>query len=639
MSVIYLTYANKEDKPLSHLREEADEVNRLLTDRKLRNHFLLETDPFTSVEKIAYHINKYRDRLVFFGFSGHAGRDCLLTEEETAYAKGMAQLLGQCPNLQVVFLNGCSTAGQVRGLLNAGVKAVIGAHAPVEDELAKVFACHLFRALNEEQTLEAAYTHAKSVIETIDHTKVFTEKRDAVFELELEDTKWGLFCRDDKALYWKLPTEAQDYQLNTILKAYEASTAAKIFFVVDQASREKFYLKIKNCFRKEADAGQMIFYSLLDIAGKISREGTFTAVEAADVVVFMVNGLDFFNLWEKISWIKEAIRQFEKPVLFVKLSGEDESLESLAEEVGSSYNILPEYREMFKVLPSSALEGYIVNSFKGELSNNINKAIRQKGIAPEKLEQELLDFDLGPQTENFRKFIKKGRPYNLALLQGTERCMQNLLLRRLKGALPQLGNCPEYRIDFSASEDPARTEDALWRKLSEYMGIGGPEDDSPDFGYIAKTLERNLKKKDYLIVFDNVATQEQDADSANTNLDSIAAFWKRLLALLPKETSSFPYKLFVFAINRARHCAIDFAGLDLDTDNANGKAVVIEIEPIGQEVLETWHWEKQRRFKEPMFERLIEKKEVIIGDGYLSGVTYRICENLNCISTYANLER
>ncbi len=133
MSVIYLTYASRKDNPLPHLLTEADAINRLLAGRELQNHFLLKTDTYATLDKIASSINIYQKRLEFFGFSGHAGRDVLFTEEETAHARGIAALLGQCPNLKVVFLNGCSTAGQVNGLLSAGVKAVIAAHAPVGD--------------------------------------------------------------------------------------------------------------------------------------------------------------------------------------------------------------------------------------------------------------------------------------------------------------------------------------------------------------------------------------------------------------------------------------------------------------------------------------------------------------------------
>jgi len=467
MSVIYLTYANKEDKPLHHLKAEAEAINKLLAGRKLQNHFLLEIDPYTSLKNIAFYINKYRDRLLFFGFSGHAGRDVLFTEEETAHAPGIAALLGQCPNLKVVFLNGCSTVGQVQGLLEAGVKAVIAAHAPIGDELARDFADNLFQALNEQRTLEEAYKHAKACIQAKDTTIVFAETRG--FGRQAKDSDWGLFCLEgeEEVLGWKLPTEATEYALNLPLKKHADAEVLKVLFIADKASKENFYSKIRNSFREELKEGQIYFNDLLSISSEVHREGTFDEVEAADAIVFLVNGLDFFNLWEKIPWLKGAIQQFEKTCVFIKLAGGDEPLEGLVKELEQPSNILPEYRDMFQNLPSFAIDDYIFNSFKRELIKKIRAAISQKGVAPEKLKEELLDFDLGPQSREFDDFLDKGWRYNLVLIQGTDRCGQGLLLNRLTGDLP--GKNRPFDIDFKASEAPVKEEAQLWRKLSEYL--------------------------------------------------------------------------------------------------------------------------------------------------------------------------
>lgn len=629
MSVIYLTYANKEDQPLRHLKAEAEAINQLLTDRKLQNHFLLEIDPFTNVQKIAYYINKYRDRLIFFGFSGHAGKDVLFTEEETAHAQGIAQLLGQCPQLKVVFLNGCSTAGQVKGLLNLGVKAVIATHTPIEDELAKHFADHLFQALNEQQTLKVAFEHAKSVVEALNKTQVFTQQWG--FDFELKDTHWGLFWQDKAVLGWTLPTEAQDYRLNTLLQAHAGVEAPKVFFIVDEASKEKFYLKIKNSFRKELESSQLIFNDLLAVSRNISREGTLTEVENADVLIFMVNGLDFFNFWEQISWIKEAILQFEKPVVFIKLSGDDQPLEELAEELGRQYDVLPEYRDMFQVLPSSELEKYIVNGFRGELKNQVQKSIQRKGVAPEKLKEELLDFDLGPQSGAFKDFLNQNWRYNLALIQGTDRCGQGLLLNRLVGYLPN--KFLRYDIDFAAVEAPVKEESHLWVKLSEYLvqsRLDNPE-------WIVPILADRLKNQDVLIVLEHICTSEMTNETASANMRIVSAFWKKATALLPHGKAAPAHALYIFAINRACQSGMDFGQLDMAGSNPIGNSILLQINPIDEAIFSDWHQEKRRRFPEPEFNQLPDHVSELVSDGYLSDVILRICEFLNCKSVHAKL--
>ena len=57
---------------------------------------------------------EHRDRVAILHYGGHAGGDRLFlestgTEGAVAHAEGLATFLGQRRDLQLVFLNGCST--------------------------------------------------------------------------------------------------------------------------------------------------------------------------------------------------------------------------------------------------------------------------------------------------------------------------------------------------------------------------------------------------------------------------------------------------------------------------------------------------------------------------------------------------
>jgi len=88
---------------------------------------------------------RYRNRVAIFHYGGHAGGRGLLLEtpagEATvlAHAGALARFLGGQRGLELVFLNGCSTRGQVRGLLDAGVPAVIATSQRIDDEVATEF--------------------------------------------------------------------------------------------------------------------------------------------------------------------------------------------------------------------------------------------------------------------------------------------------------------------------------------------------------------------------------------------------------------------------------------------------------------------------------------------------------------------
>ena len=113
---------------------------------------------------------RYRDRIAIFHFGGHADgyRLLLETAEGTpaaADAGGLARFLAQQRGLQLVFLNGCSTEGQVSDLLDAGVRAVIATDQAVEDAMATAFAARFYRGLAGGATIGAAFEEAKAAMQ------------------------------------------------------------------------------------------------------------------------------------------------------------------------------------------------------------------------------------------------------------------------------------------------------------------------------------------------------------------------------------------------------------------------------------------------------------------------------------------
>jgi len=211
MDLLFLAFANQVADLLPTLQEEDDEISRLLAQRARDRHFLLHRESFVTVEKLPAYLTMYRDNLALFLYSGHADRDVLHLGDGAAQAGGIAQMLGQCPNLRLVFLNGCSTQGQVTGLLEAGVPVVLATSAPVNDRKATFFSIRFFEALQQQFTLQEAFNMAKGALETAFADDAMPQFRSAGFETGVAETPtWGLFFSEktEHILDWKLPVQA-----------------------------------------------------------------------------------------------------------------------------------------------------------------------------------------------------------------------------------------------------------------------------------------------------------------------------------------------------------------------------------------------------------------------------------------------
>lgn len=127
-------------------------------------------------KELQQYLADTRNELRVFHYSGHAGSAHLELNAEQgamhlANADGFAGLLQQAPNLKLVFLNGCSTEGQVKQLLAAGVPAVIATTQPLSDTYGTAFARMFYKAFTNaksKQTLERAFQYALDSF-TMDH--------------------------------------------------------------------------------------------------------------------------------------------------------------------------------------------------------------------------------------------------------------------------------------------------------------------------------------------------------------------------------------------------------------------------------------------------------------------------------------
>jgi hypothetical protein len=164
LPVVLLAFANDHEghRDLRDLPEELRLLQEILEAAAKKELCELVVRPNATLGQIFDVFTEYRDRVAILHYGGHAGGDRLFletvgTQGAVAHAAGLAMFLGQRRNLQLVFLNGCSTRAQAAGLLDAGVGAVIATARDIEDTIARDFSRYFYQELVAGATLRPAY--------------------------------------------------------------------------------------------------------------------------------------------------------------------------------------------------------------------------------------------------------------------------------------------------------------------------------------------------------------------------------------------------------------------------------------------------------------------------------------------------
>ncbi|MCB0630161.1 MAG: CHAT domain-containing protein [Saprospiraceae bacterium] len=208
--ILYFTFANQEDDHLPKLKQEIDEIKEILRPLEQREFIKLEREESTTTADIIKTLAAYPDQIAVFHYAGHATGRSLELEDRSATSQGIASLLGAQSNLQLVFLNGCSTQAQVKQLFEAGVKAVIATSVPIGDEKAVLFAATFYRALANKRSIKMAFEFAKAAVELThrDAPDFVIQRGVGMMNEETEEVPWGLYVQEqfaDAVLHWRLP--------------------------------------------------------------------------------------------------------------------------------------------------------------------------------------------------------------------------------------------------------------------------------------------------------------------------------------------------------------------------------------------------------------------------------------------------
>ncbi len=207
LPLFIISFANNPLHPLSSLKKEEVGVKKVIDEIKLYGCDIEVEYPTTREEIVdLLKLETNRERLYLFSYSGHADGDRLITEEETTYAYGLANLLAECRNVQCVVLNGCSTEKQVFLIqesfkkTNMTTPAIVATSASVGDEIASEFNIHFFQQLlTYGYSINDAFSLAIALINTKTKQPIIPINR-FLDEQPQDLGTWGLYTINDEPI-------------------------------------------------------------------------------------------------------------------------------------------------------------------------------------------------------------------------------------------------------------------------------------------------------------------------------------------------------------------------------------------------------------------------------------------------------
>lgn len=236
------------------LGKESQNVKDIFRIYDNKNFIRCEVETQVTIEKLFKLFDFYKGRIILLHFAGHAdGKGIYL--DNHAKVEGLSRLFKrevEDGQLQLVFLNGCSTVGQVKLLSEAGVPSVIATNCPINDQKAIDFSKRFYESLtniNAKTTLKEAFENSKTRLLT-DSVKIKETERGFIYEDNEERFEWEFYPRNEN---WILPNT--DVSITRIRGKFKQKSGllreAKSSFKGNYTVEKKEVQKIINWIGKE----------------------------------------------------------------------------------------------------------------------------------------------------------------------------------------------------------------------------------------------------------------------------------------------------------------------------------------------------------------------------------------------------
>ncbi|MEL6673144.1 MAG: CHAT domain-containing protein [Bacteroidota bacterium] len=199
---IFLAFADSR-QDLPELKEERLALKEML----LGSFQVIDWDSATQ-GRVVDVFRVYKSDIRVFHFSGHANGEQiqLLSNSDGrsgGYIKGLAKFIGQQKGVELVFINGCSSEGQVSYFKKAGIPAVIATTHDIGDAYARQFATlfyESFISVGGKIPLREAFNEAENLMKArFPDGPTGPGRRIRAGALSWDDFPYKLHLRTDRA--------------------------------------------------------------------------------------------------------------------------------------------------------------------------------------------------------------------------------------------------------------------------------------------------------------------------------------------------------------------------------------------------------------------------------------------------------
>lgn len=255
--VIFLAFANDVDTGhLSALSAERKAITANLVELENNQYLQLHVEPEATVKDLTRYMTIFKDRISIFHYAGHADSEELFLTDGSANADGIAALLAAQSNLQLVFLNGCSTRQQVDALLQSGIPAVLATTTPIGDESAMQFASDFYLALKNQHSIQKAFDIAAAAQNAKHNRDVVIHRtlgQRPVVEEQVEELPWGLYIAEGKE-------GILDYEIKQEVAASFVIKNAGLKYNSEESQNIELVQTIAEAIRPYSDAVDFLLY-------------------------------------------------------------------------------------------------------------------------------------------------------------------------------------------------------------------------------------------------------------------------------------------------------------------------------------------------------------------------------------------
>jgi len=289
--VIFLAFSNDigsgGEGYLRELKNERVAIVKALRNAEVKGLCEVVVEPDATVDDIfrVFNERRYRNRIAVFHYAGHAsGKGLHLptisNDNALAHIKGLAQLFSTQNNLQLVFLNGCSTQAQVEQVKAAGVANVLATQKAIDDATARKFAQTFYQNIGQNDSINNAFTKAEALLLT-------TQGNNGLFRnLHFEPSDSDVHTDTHP---WVLQADSGDWKLGKSGVVYGEHKAIKVFTAYEQAD-EQYRRKLRNHLTVLRRQKLLLEASMESIsAGSDSWDAIEKAMDNAMIIILMIS--------------------------------------------------------------------------------------------------------------------------------------------------------------------------------------------------------------------------------------------------------------------------------------------------------------------------------------------------------------